>query len=58
MPRTFTTIYITRLCRRREDTIHNNENENICDIGQDEPPYRKYKLLELGGGHLYDFSSV
>jgi hypothetical protein len=27
-------------------------------IEQGETPYRKYKRLKLGGGHLYDRSSV
>jgi hypothetical protein len=27
-------------------------------IGQNEAPHRKYKRLKLGGGHVYDCSSV
>jgi hypothetical protein len=27
-------------------------------IGQGEAPHRKYKRLKLGGGHVYDCSSV
>jgi hypothetical protein len=44
-------IYITNL-------FHNNENKNERNIGQGETPHRKYKRLKLGGGHLYERSSV
>jgi hypothetical protein len=50
--------YITKLCRRQAEIIHNYENENVRNIGQDEIPHRKHKRLKLGGGHLYDSSSV
>jgi hypothetical protein len=58
-------IYILNLVGRSigklfcKETIHNHENENVCNIGQDETPHRKHKRLKLGGGHiLYDHSSV
>jgi hypothetical protein len=35
-----------------------HENENVRYIGQGEAPHRKYKRLKLGGGHVYDCSSV
>jgi hypothetical protein len=38
--------------------IQNHENENVRYIGQGEAPHRKYKRLKLGGGHVYDCSSV
>jgi hypothetical protein len=38
--------------------IHNHENENVRNIGQGETPHRKHKRLKLGGGPLYDRSSV
>jgi hypothetical protein len=50
--------YKTKLCRRRAETIHNHENENVRNIGQWETPHRKHKRLKLGGGHLYDRSRV
>jgi hypothetical protein len=50
--------YITRLCRRQAEIIHNHENENVRNIGQGETPYRKYKRLKFGGAHVYDRSSV
>jgi hypothetical protein len=50
--------YITKLCRRRAEIIKNLENENVCNIGQDKTPHRKHKRLKLGGGNLYDRSSV
>jgi hypothetical protein len=50
--------YITKLCRRQAEIIHNHENENVCNIGQCETPHRKHKRLKLGCGHLYDCSSV
>jgi hypothetical protein len=52
--------YITKLCRREAEIIHNheNENENVRNIGQGETPHRKHKRLKLGGGHLYDRSSA
>jgi hypothetical protein len=50
--------YITELCRRQAEITHNHENENGRNIGQNKTPHRKYKKLKLGGGHLYDCSSV
>jgi hypothetical protein len=50
--------YITKLCRRQTEFIHNHENENVRNIGQDETSHGKHKRLKLGGGHLYDRSSV
>jgi hypothetical protein len=50
--------YITKLCRKQAEIIHNQENETVRNIGQGETPHRKYKRLKLGGGHLYDRSSV
>jgi hypothetical protein len=49
--------YITKLCRRQAEIIHNHENGNVCNIGQSETPHRKHKRLKLGGGHVYDRSS-
>jgi hypothetical protein len=46
--------YITKLCRRQAEIIHNHENENVRNIGHG----RKHKMLKLGGGQLYDRSSV
>jgi hypothetical protein len=40
------------------EIIHNHENESVGNIGQAETPHRKHKRLKLGGGHLYDHSSV
>jgi hypothetical protein len=50
--------YITELCRRQAESIDNNENENVRNIGQGETPHRKYKRLKLGGGHVYHRSCV
>jgi hypothetical protein len=50
--------YITKLCRRQAEIIHNHENENVRNIRQGETPHRKHKRLKLGSGHLYDRSSV
>jgi hypothetical protein len=50
--------YITKLCRRQAEIIHNHENKNVCNIGQDKIPHRKYERLKLGGGHLHDRSRV
>jgi hypothetical protein len=50
--------YITKLCRQQTDVIQNHENENVRYIGQGEARHRKYKKLKLGGGHVYDRSSV
>jgi hypothetical protein len=47
--------YITKLCRRQAEIIHNHENENVRSIGQGKTPHRKHKL---GGGQLYNCSSV
>jgi hypothetical protein len=32
--------------------------KRFCYIGQGEARHRKYKRLKLGGGHVYDRSSV
>jgi hypothetical protein len=50
--------YITKSRIRRAEIIHNHENKKERNIGQGETPHRKYKRLKLGGGHLYDHSSV
>jgi hypothetical protein len=50
--------YITNACRQQAEDIQNHENENVPYIGQDEARHGKYKGLELGGGHVYDRSSV
>jgi hypothetical protein len=50
--------YITRSCRQQAQIVQNHENENVRYIGQGEAPHRKYKRLKLGGGHVYDCSSV
>jgi hypothetical protein len=48
--------YITKLCRKQAEVIQNHEN--VRYIGQSEAQHRKYKKLKLGGGHLYEYSSV
>jgi hypothetical protein len=50
--------YITKSCRQQAEVIQNHENENVHYIGQGEVRLRKYKRLKLGGGHVYDCSSV
>jgi hypothetical protein len=47
--------YITKLCRKQAEIIHNHEN--VCNIGQGETPHRNHKRLKLGS-HLYNRSSV
>jgi hypothetical protein len=49
---------ITKSCRQQAEVIQNHENENVPYIGQGEARHRKYKRLKLGGGHVYDCSSV
>jgi hypothetical protein len=44
--------YITNVCRRQAKIIHNDENENVRNIGQGETPHRKHKGLQLGSGNL------
>jgi hypothetical protein len=50
--------YRKKSCKRLAEIIHNQENENVRHIGQSETPHRKHKRLKLGGGHVYDRSSV
>jgi hypothetical protein len=50
--------YVTKLCGRQTEIIHNHKNENVRNIGQGKTPHRKYKRLKLGGGHVYDRSSL
>jgi hypothetical protein len=50
--------YITKSCRQQAEVVQNHENENVRYIGQGEARRRKYKRLKLGGGHVYDCSSV
>jgi hypothetical protein len=49
--------YITKSCRQQAEVFANHENENVRYIGQGEARHRKYKRLQLGGGHVYDCSS-
>jgi hypothetical protein len=46
--------YIIKSCRKQTEVIQNHENEN----GQGADRHRKYKMLKLGGGHVYNCSSV
>jgi hypothetical protein len=39
--------YITKLCRRQAEIVHNHENVNVGNIGQGEAPRRKHKGLNL-----------
>jgi hypothetical protein len=50
--------YITKLCRRQAEVNPNHENPNVRAIGQEEARHRKHKRLKLGGGQVYDRSSV
>jgi hypothetical protein len=50
--------YITKSCRQQAEVFQNHENETVRSIDQGEAPHRKYKRLKLGGGHVYDCSSV
>jgi hypothetical protein len=50
--------YMTKLCRGQAEVIVNHENPNVRAIGQGEARHRKQKRLELGGGQVYDRSSV
>jgi hypothetical protein len=50
--------YIRKLCRRQAEIIHSHENENVHNAGEGETPHIKHKRLKLGGGHLYDRSSI
>jgi hypothetical protein len=50
--------YITKLCRRQAEVVLNHENPNVRAIGQGEARHRKHKGLKLGGGQVYDRSSV
>jgi hypothetical protein len=50
--------YVTKTCRQQAEVIQNHENENFRYIGQGEARQRKYQRLKLGGGHMYDRSSV
>jgi hypothetical protein len=49
--------YTTKSRRQQAEVIQNHENANVRNIGQGEPPHRKYKRLKLGGGQAYDRSS-
>jgi hypothetical protein len=46
--------YVTKLCWRQAEIIHNHENEieNVRNIGQGEARHRKHKRLKLGGGQV------
>jgi hypothetical protein len=50
--------YVKQLCRQKAQVIQNHENENVRYIGQGEAQHRKCKRLKLGGGYVYDRSSV
>jgi hypothetical protein len=48
---------IIKSCRQQAEVIRNHVNENVPHIGQGEARHRKYKRLNLGGGHVYAHSS-
>jgi hypothetical protein len=50
--------YITKLCGRQAEIIHNHENENVRNTGQGDTPHKNYKRLKLGSGHVHDRRSV
>jgi hypothetical protein len=50
--------YVTKSCKQQAEGVQNNENEYVRHIGQGEARHRRYKRLKLGGGHVYDRSSV
>jgi hypothetical protein len=50
--------YITKLCKRQAEVILNHENPNVHAIGHGEERHRKNKRLKLGGGQVYNRSSV
>jgi hypothetical protein len=50
--------YITKPCGQQAEVVQNHESENVRYIGQGEAPHGKYRRLKLGGGHVYDCSSV
>jgi hypothetical protein len=50
--------YVTKSCRQQTQVTQSHENENVHYIGQGEARHRKYKMLKLGGSHVYDCSSV
>jgi hypothetical protein len=50
--------YIIKICRQQAEVIQNHDNELVRFTGQGETQHRKYKRLKLGGGHVYDRSSV
>jgi hypothetical protein len=50
--------YVTKSCRQQAEVVQNHENKNVRYTGQGEARHRKYRRLKLGGGHVYDCSSV
>jgi hypothetical protein len=50
--------FIAKLCRRQAEILQNHNNDKVRNIGQGETRHRKYKQLKLGGGQVYDRSSV
>jgi hypothetical protein len=50
--------FVTKLCRQKSVIIQNHDNVNVRYIGQGEARHRNYKRLKLGGGHVYERSSV
>jgi hypothetical protein len=53
-----TSQFTFKFCRKQAEVILNHENPNVRAIGQGEHRHRKYKRLKLGGGQVYDSSSV
>jgi hypothetical protein len=50
--------YITKSCKQQAEVIQNHENEIVRYNAQGKARHRIYKRLKLGGGHVYDCSSV
>jgi hypothetical protein len=45
--------FITKLCRQQAEVIRNNDNENVCNVGQGEAQHGKKKTFKLDGGQAY-----
>jgi hypothetical protein len=47
-----------KTCSLQAEIIHDHEMKVYAILDKAKPPHRKHKRRKLGGGHLYDRSSV
>jgi hypothetical protein len=50
--------FVTKFCTQQAEAIQKHDNKNVRNIVEGDARHRKYKRLKLGGGHVYEPTSV